>query len=154
LAQNTSSVNMSVKVSQQPGIVQNLDVGDGKQRTGVAAQLQVTLTDSNGKSLSGSVKESNKEGGTANPNAIPLSSQGSFKDWVGKFGPASLTKAQVQEDIDSGITVKSTQVLTITTGGATYQADWTRTLTNFDARGKVGDFSITWTTPVIKQISP
>jgi hypothetical protein len=145
---------MSVKVSQQPGIVQNLDLGDGKKRTGVAAQLQIGLTDSNGKPLSGSVKESNKEGGTANPNPIPLSSQGTFKDWVGAFGPASTSVAHVQEDIDNGITVKSTQTLTITTGGATYQADWTRTLTNVDARGKVGDLSITWTTPVIKQISP
>jgi hypothetical protein len=37
-AQNQNAVNMSVKVSQQPGIVQNLDLGDGKKRTGVAAQ--------------------------------------------------------------------------------------------------------------------
>jgi hypothetical protein len=96
LAQNQNAVNMSVKVSQQPGIVQNLDLGDGKKRTGVAAQLQIGLTDSNGKPLSGSVKESNKEGGTANPNPIPLSSQGTFKDWVGAFGPASTSVAHVQ----------------------------------------------------------
>ena len=152
-AQNKSPVNMSVEVSEKPGIHQNVDLGDGKSRTVVGAQLKITLTDSNGKPLSGSVKESNKEGGTQNPNAIPLSSQGTLKDWVGKSAPSSVSLAHIQEDIDSGITVKSTQTLTITTGGSTYQADWTRTMTNVDARGKVGDLSITWTTPVITQPS-
>jgi hypothetical protein len=145
---------MSVDVSQKPGIHQNVDLGDGKSRTVVGAQLQVTLTDSKGNPLSGSVKESNKEGGTQNPNAIPPSAQGTFKDWVGKAAPSSVSLEHIQEDIDSGITVKSTETLTVTSGGNTYQADWTRTMTNVDARGKVGDLTITWTTPVITQTSP
>jgi hypothetical protein len=142
---------MSVEVSEKPGIHQNVDLGDGKSRTVVGAQLKVTLTDSKGKPISGSVKESNKEGGSQNPNAIPLSSQGTFKDWVGKSAPSSVSLEHIQEDIDSGITVTSTQTLTIKTGGSTYQADWTRTLTNVDSKGKVGDLGITWTDPVITQ---
>ena len=62
-----------MEVSEKPGIHQNVDLGDGKSRTVVGAQLKVTLTDSKGNPLSGSVKESNKEGGTQNPNPVVLS---------------------------------------------------------------------------------
>ncbi len=144
---------MSVEISEKPGIHQNVDIGDGKSHTVVGAQLKVTLTDSKGNPLSGTVKESNKEGGTQNPNAIPLSPQGTFKDWVGPSTSKS-SLSQVQQAVDSGIDHwTSTQTLTIKTGGSTYQADWTRTVNNVDARGKVGDLTVTWTTPVITQPS-
>ena len=39
---------MSVEVSEKPGVHQNVDLGDGKSRTVVGAQLKITLTDSKG----------------------------------------------------------------------------------------------------------
>lgn len=153
-AQSNNLPKMSVEFSEKPGIHQNADLRDGKSHTVVGAQLKITLTDSKGNPLSGSVKESNKEGGTQNPNAIPLSPQGTFKDWVGPSATKS-SLSQVQEAVDSGIDHwTSTQTLTITTKAATYQAGWARTVNNVDARGKVGDLTVTWTTPVITQISP
>ncbi len=146
---------MSVEFSEKPGIHPNVDLGDGKSRTVVGAQLKIALTDSKGNPLSGSVKESNKEGGTQNPNAIPLSPQGTFKDWVGPSAPSSVSQEHVQEAVNGGIdNWTSTQTLTITTGEATYQATWTRTVNNVDDQGKVGNLTVTWTTPVITQISP
>ena len=157
-------INMWVTIAQEPHIEQNLKLGD-KTVTGVGAQLEIVLTDQSGNPLSGSVTESNQQGGIQNPNAVPLT-QGYFKDWVGKFGDASTmpgTVADLKAFVTTNpITVTSTQTLTISSGKSSYQAIWTRTLSNVDANGKLKttfnshgmNFTIKWTAPVIRQISP
>ncbi|MGA7683832.1 MAG: RHS repeat-associated core domain-containing protein, partial [Terriglobales bacterium] len=163
-AQNQNPINMSVSVSQEPQIMENLKLGD-KTMTGVGAQLNISLTDKNGSPLSGSVTESNKEGGMQNPGSVTLTN-GAFKDYVGKFGDASKmpgTVADLKDYVTTNpITVTSTQTLNIRAGKASYQATWTRTLSNVGANGKLNttfnshgmNFTIKWTDPVIKAISP
>jgi hypothetical protein len=68
---------MSVSVSKESQIMENLKLGD-KTMTGVGAQLEMTLTDKGGNPISGSVTESNKEGGMQNPGAVTLTN-GSFQ---------------------------------------------------------------------------
>lgn len=144
--------------------MENLKLGD-KTMTGVGAQLNISLTDKSGSPLSGSVTESNKEGGMQNPGSVTLTN-GAFKDYVGKFGDASKmpgTVADLKDYVTTNpITVTSTQTLNISAGKASYQASWTRTLSNVDANGKLNttfnshgmNFTIKWTDPVIKAISP
>jgi hypothetical protein len=74
-------------------------------------------------------------------------------DWI---GPATATNTleQVKEDVDNGIRRTYIQTLTIKTEGGAYQAVYSRTVTNFDARGKVGPLTIRLTTPVITAIAP
>jgi hypothetical protein len=153
---------MSVSVAKQPGVIVNEPI-DGKYGTGVATQLRLTFTDSSGKPLQGSVTESNAEKGDQNPNAVPLSSKGTMTDWVGYVhydkSPGNYTKHQIA-NFTSPVTstphtLTSTQTLTVRTANGSYQVNWTRTFSNVGSDGQMNkNFSITWTTPVIKQISP
>ena len=121
----------------------------------VGAQLRIGFT-LYGQPLSGSVAEKNYPGGDENPSPEPLSKQGTFLDWLAKHAPSSTPLDEVRDAVDNGnITIHERQILTITSNMGTFTADWTRTLTNLDARGKtVGWSSPSWTTPVITQIGP
>jgi hypothetical protein len=136
--------------------------------TGVGTKLAISLTDRSNNALLGSLTESNKEGGMQNPNAVPLTN-GSFEDWVGKFGDASRIPADLKDPSDlkdyvntNAITVTSTQTLNVSAGKASYQVTWTRTFSNVGANRELNttfnshgvNFTIKWTDPVIREISP
>jgi hypothetical protein len=149
-------------VTKEPQIFENLQLGK-ENVTGVGAQLGITFTDSSGKPLAGaSVTEKNSPAGLENPGAVTTNSKGTINDYVLKAGPsASMPPGGVAGLKDfvttNPITVKTTQTLTITAGKQSYQATYTRTLTNVGANGKLNtnfnshgvNFTISFTKPVI-----
>jgi hypothetical protein len=155
-------INMSVRVAKEPGVILNERIG-GQYGTGVAAELRLTFTDSNGRPLQGNVTENNVEQGEQNRGSVALSPRGTMVDWVGyvdyEKSPGNYTPEQVA-NFTSSVTSKphtltSTQTLTVVTAKGTYQVDWKRTFSNVAANGKLTkNFTITWSTPVIKQIAP
>jgi hypothetical protein len=109
---------------------------------------------------------SHPPGGLENPNPVKTDKTGTITDYVGKVGdsatmPPGGVSGPKRYVNNNPITVKSTQTLTITAAGHTYQATYTRTLTNVGADGKlnttlnshgVNFFPISATTPVITTI--
>ena len=157
-----SPINMSVKKTMKVGIHRDYDPGDGNPVVFVGGRLEITLTDAQGKPVSGTAQEHNKIesnlGLTKNENPKPVDltkSGGVIKDSVGVSAPRGTTDKHVQDDIDMGIVWNNTQTLVIITPSGTYNAVWTRTLTNMNSRGKVaGDLDLTWTAPTITRVSP